>query len=227
MSTDDSDVSGVVERALEKLWGVVNELAQVRSPAERFRVTIFGSARVKPGEPSYEEVRRIAAHLSAAGCDIVTGGGPGLMQAANEGENAGDPENRTRSIGIRVELPFEQHANPYVENVYTHRSFFTRLHQFARVSDAFVVVPGGIGTTLETLLVWQLLQVKHMEGVPLILVGPMWRELVDWARRSMTAGPTPLASLHDFDIPICVEDAEAALPHLDAAHAAWKARKPG
>ncbi|MEI4926893.1 LOG family protein, partial [Klebsiella pneumoniae] len=92
--------------------------------------------------------------------DIVTGGGPGLMQAANEGAAQVRAPERNRSVGIRVDLPFEQEANPFVEQAYEHGTFFTRLHHFVLVSDAFVVVPGGIGTVLEMMMVWQLLQVR-------------------------------------------------------------------
>jgi len=209
----------VVEDALLKLWGVANDLSKIQ-PAEhdRFRVTIFGSARTRPGQQVYAQTRELAAALSRRGIDIVSGGGPGIMQAANEGENLGDPSNRTRSIGIRVELPFEQDANPFVEELYVHRTFFTRLHQFVRLSSAFVVVGGGIGTTLETMMIWQLLQVRQIRDVPLIFVGEMWRDLVRWARTHMLSDDCPLASPVDLDIPVCVGDVSEVMavlePHL-------------
>ncbi len=204
----------IVENVLQSLWSAANQLARVRSPGERPRVTIFGSARAKPGQPVYEEVKRLAEHLAGQGCDIITGGGPGLMQAANEGEQAGDPDGQTDSVGIRVELPFEQGVNPFVEKVYTHRTFFTRLHQFVRMSDIFVVVAGGIGTTLELLMVWQLLQVGRI-SVPLILVGPMWRELVGWANQHLVNGPFQLASPKDIDIPVCVDTVDEAITLIE------------
>ena len=148
-------------------------------------MTIFGSARLKPGTVAYEGVKKLAAELTTMGCDILTGGGPGLMQAANEGAHSVDPEGLRRSVGINIELPFEQEVNPFVSQAYGHRTFFSRLHHFMIVSDAFVVVPGGIGTLLELSLVWQLLQVRKLYNTPLILVGKMWAELVDWGRRSM------------------------------------------
>ncbi len=215
----------IVEASLRSLWQVVNQLARLRPPAEdEFRVTIFGSARTKPGDPVYAQVRGLARELSARGCSIVTGGGPGLMQAANEGAQQGDPDNQHQSIGIRVDLPFEQDANPFVEQAYTHQTFFTRLHHFARLSSAFVVVDGGIGTTLEALMVWQLLQVKHLEGVPLIFVGPMWKDLVTWAKKHMLREPTPLAGEKDLDLPICVEDGAGALAALEQAMAQFRER---
>jgi len=85
------------------------------------------------------------------GCDIITGGGPGLMQAANEGAAA--VPDRTHSFGIRVDLPFEQEVNAFVTQAFEHRTFFTRLHQFVLSSDAFIVAPGGIGTVLETMMI--------------------------------------------------------------------------
>jgi len=207
----------VVEDALLALWSVANQLARIRPADGRYRVTIFGSARIDPGQQEYEDVRRLAERLSRAGCDIVTGGGPGLMQAANEGSLRGDPNDQTRSVGIRVALPFEQGANPFVESLYTHRTFFTRLHHFVRMSSAYVVMPGGLGTALELLMVWQLLQVNHLAEVPLILVGEMWGELLDWARRQMTEGPVAFAGAADVAIPHCVDTVDEAAVLIEAA----------
>ena len=131
----------------------------------------------------YAAVRDVAAELTRLGCDIVTGGGPGLMQAANEGVKLADPDgSRQKSVGIRVELPFEQDVNAFVTEAFEHKTFFTRLHHFVLVSDAFIVTPGGIGTVLETLMVWQLLQVRHLHDTPLILAGHFWDGLLDWAK---------------------------------------------
>jgi uncharacterized protein (TIGR00730 family) len=214
---ESEETVDVVETALSNLWSVVNELSRIRPPFQRrYRVTLFGSARIAPGDPIYEQAKELARRLAASGCDIVTGGGPGLMQAANEGENLGDPDHKTESHGIRVELPFEQGANAFVEKPYLHRTFYSRLHHFVRLSSAFVVLGGGIGTALETFLIWQLLQVRHAEDVPLVFVGEMWSDLVAWARRHMLSGPTPLASAADLDIPICVLDVDSAFAIVDA-----------
>ncbi len=210
----------IVERALFELWNTANTLSTLRPPkSPYYRVSIFGSARVKPEDALYEEVKTLSSRLSAMGCDIVTGGGPGLMQAANEGENLGDPENKTRSIGIRVELPFEQGANPYVEKSFLHQTFFSRLHHFLHLSDAFIIVNGGIGTALETLMVWQLLQVGHIDNVPLVFVGEMWRDLVAWAQRNMSEHQPPLISPKDLDIPHCAASIDEAVAII-AAHKA-------
>lgn len=206
------EVFEVVEDALYDIWSVANELARIRPPKPKyFRVTIFGSSRIRPGDEIYHEVRHLAADLSSMGCDIITGGGPGLMQAANEGAKLGDPDNRTRSFGLPIELPLhEEEPNPFVEKIYRHRTFFTRLHHFVRLSSAFIIVRGGIGTMLETALIWQLCQVRHVEDVPLIFIGDMWKDLVSWTREHMLDEDSRLASAEDLDIPQCVPDVEAA-----------------
>ncbi len=222
---DEEAVRQVVADSILSLWEVVNRLSRLRpSKRERYRVTLFGSARALPGSFAYEETKRVAAELAALGCDIVTGGGPGLMQAANEGAAAGG--GKARSVGIRVDLPFEQEVNAFVGMAFEHRTFFTRLHQFVLVSDAFVVAPGGIGTVLETMMIWQLLQVGHLEDTPLILVGAMWPGLVEWARASMLSSTPPLAGEKDFDIPRCVATADEAIALLREHHERWRGATP-
>src|SRR6516165_4892617 len=172
---DEEAVKQILVSTVLGLWDIVNNLTRLRpSRQERYRVTIFGSARAKPGTHVYVEVKCVAAALAEMGCDIITGGGPGLMEAANEGAVAAHAPERNRSMGIRVDLPFEQEVNPFVEQAFEHKTFFTRLHHFVLTSDAFVVAPGGIGTVLELMMVWQLLQVRHVQDAPLILVGKMW-----------------------------------------------------
>lgn len=221
---DEEAVKDLLVDTVFSLWDVVNNLTRLRpSKRDRYRVTIFGSARAKPGTFVYDEVKRVAAALSAMDCDIITGGGPGLMQAANEGAAAGGDAERNRSVGIRVNLPFEQDVNPFVQQAFEHKTFFTRLHHFVLTSDAFVVVPGGIGTVLELMMVWQLLQVQHVRDTPLILVGKMWNELVDWAQTHLAKADPPLASLEDMDIPLCVATADEAIAYLREKHSVWSA----
>jgi uncharacterized protein (TIGR00730 family) len=162
---DEEAVKEILVSTVFGLWDIVNKLTRLR-PTKRdtYRVTIFGSARARPGTFAYDEVKGVAAVLAEMGCDIITGGGPGLMQAANEGA-AGAGQSH-HSVGIRVDLPFEQDVNPFVEQVFEHKTFFTRLHHFVLTSDAFVVAPGGIGTVLELMMVWQLLQVRHVDDTP-------------------------------------------------------------
>jgi uncharacterized protein (TIGR00730 family) len=216
---DEDQVKQVLIESVLGLWDVVNNLTRLKpSKRDRYRVTIFGSARLQPGSFGYEETKRTAAALAQMDCDIITGGGPGLMQAANEGA-AGS--NRTQSVGIRVDLPFEQNVNAFVTEAFEHRTFFTRLHQFVLASDAFIVAPGGIGTVLEMMLVWQLLQVRHLKNTPLILVGNMWPGLIEWARDSMLSGDPPLAHATDLTIPLCVASADEAVAVMRQHHAAW------
>ena len=219
---DEEAVKEVLAATVLDLWKVVNNLTRLKpSRRERYRVAIFGSARAQPGTFVYDEVKRAASAFAAMGCDIVTGGGPGLMQAANEGaRGAGAPG----SLGIRVDLPFEQDVNPFVQQAFEHETFFTRLHHFVIASDAFVVVPGGIGTVLEMLMIWQLLQVRHVEKVPLILVGKMWNGLVEWARTSMLDPRLALASAEDLHIPQCVGTADEAIALVRDLHGQWRAQ---
>jgi len=207
---DEDAVKRILVDSVHSLWDVVNELTRLRpSKPGRYRVTIFGSARLRPGSFGYEETKRAASALARMGCDIVTGGGPGLMQAANEG--AVRARSRAKSTGIRVHLPFEQESNAFVTEAFEHRTFFTRLHQFVLASDAFIVAPGGIGTVLELLLIWQLLQVNHLQDTPLVLVGKSWPGLVEWAKSAMLSADPLLANAEDLAIPQCVPDADAAV----------------
>ena len=219
---DEDAVRDTVWASILSLWDVVNELTRLRpSRRERYRVSIFGSARVKSGAFGYEETKRVAKALAEMGCDIITGGGPGLMQAANEGASSA-PE-RSRSYGIRVNLPFEQNVNAFVSEAFEHRTFFTRLHQFVIASDAFIVAPGGVGTVLEMMMIWQLLQVRHLQDTPLILVGKMWPGLVEWMKSSMLSTDPPLANPKDMAIPFCVANANEAIALIGKHHGAWLA----
>jgi uncharacterized protein (TIGR00730 family) len=219
---DEEGVKDILVSTVFGLWEIVNNLTRLRpSKRERYRVTIFGSARARPGTYVYDEVKRVAAVLAEMGCDIITGGGPGLMQAANEGAAGVQAPERHRSVGIRVDLPFEQEVNPFVEQVFDHQTFFTRLHHFVLTSDAFVVAPGGIGTVLELTMIWQLLQVRHVRNTPLILVGKMWADLVEWARTHFLTSP-PLANPEDLTIPCCVNTADEAIAAIRAHHARWQ-----
>ena len=218
---DEDAVKKVLIDSVLGLWDVVNNLTRLKpSRRDRYRVTIFGSARAKPGTVAYEETKRAAHALAEMGCDIITGGGPGLMQAANEGV---DLAGESKSMGIRVDLPFEQEVNPFVELAFEHRTFFTRLHHFVLASDSFIVAPGGIGTVLETMMIWQLLQVHHLERTPLIMVGKIWPGLVEWVRDAMLSFETPLINPEDVDIPVCVANADEAIAIIRRHKEAQKA----
>jgi uncharacterized protein (TIGR00730 family) len=215
--SDEKAALDILAKSVMGLWDTVNTLTRLRpTRRERYRVTIFGSARVTPDHWVYGAVRDLAAELTRLGCDIVTGGGPGLMQAANEGVKLGDPDGtHQKSVGIRVELPFEQDVNAFVTDSFEHKTFFSRLHHFVLVSDAFVVTPGGIGTALEALMVWQLLQVHHLRDTPLILAGHFWDGLLAWAKDVMLRP----------DIPLVLPDGPAILAAVRDHHARWLTRQ--
>jgi uncharacterized protein (TIGR00730 family) len=219
---DEDEAIKVLEDSVMRLWDVVNNLTRLK-PSKRgeFHVTIFGSARINPDHWVYEAVRDLAAELARMGCGIVTGGGPGLMQAANEGAAMAGPEAKERSMGIRVHLPFEQGTNPFVGQVFEHRTFFSRLHHFVLVSEAFVVLPGGIGTTMELMMVWQLLQVRKLQKTPLILLGDMWEELVEWSKKYMLQPEFQMANKEDLLIPQCVKTAAETIALIRSAHEEW------
>ena len=221
---DEEGVKRILIDTMFGLWATVNNLSRLQpSRHERYRVSIFGSARTDPDHWVYQEVKRMSRELAAMGCDIVTGGGPGLMQAANEGAREVQAVERVQNIGIRVELPFEQEVNPFVEQAFEHETFFTRLHQFVLMSDAFIVAPGGIGTVLESTMIWQLLQVRHLHDTPLVFTGPMWQGLVDWAGEMMLRPGFELASAEDMKIPHCVDTADEAIAIIREHHARWLA----
>jgi uncharacterized protein (TIGR00730 family) len=192
------DVGKIIDRTIVRLWDTIEEL-EALNPAELhfYRVAVFGSARLKVDDPEYRDVREMATRLTALGCDIVTGGGPGLMEAANEGAARSRGTRKTRSFGLTIAIPYEK-ANPYLDSVTAHRTFFSRLHHFVRMSQAFVLFPGGIGTALELMMVWQLLQVGFMTERPVILMGEMWGGLIDWMRREMV--PRRLVNREDLDL---------------------------
>jgi uncharacterized protein (TIGR00730 family) len=181
------------------------------SPVERryFRVAIFGSSRIQVEDELYDRVRDLARQLSYTGCDIVTGGGPGLMMAANEGARRGAYRFHTRSFGLTILLPLEEQPNPFLDEVSAHKTFFSRLHHFIRLSHAYIVVDGGIGTTLEALMVLQLLQVRLLHDRALIFVGPMWKGLRSFIHDEIIGNG--LASPPDVEIPYWVDTVEEAV----------------
>ena len=149
---------------------------------DRFKVSIFGSARVKPENEIYREIRDLAGRIALSGFDVITGGGPGIMMAAAEGHRTAcaECENDVDTIGINIVLPFEQQPNKHLNVLDTHETFSTRLDTFMLLSNIVVVAPGGIGTTLELFYTWQLMQVGHICKVPIIVYGDMWETLMAW-----------------------------------------------
>ncbi len=187
---------------------------------DRFRVTIYGSARIKKGDKAYEEVFDLARQIGKNGYDIITGGGPGIMEAANAGHNEGDEANRAESIGLRIELAFEQTVNEYVELKSQFERFAERLETFAQLSNVFIIAPGGVGTMLEFFYTWQLVQVKKLEYKPIILVGTMWERLIYWVIDY--ALKDNLMSSSDFDYIYIAKDNTEAMKLIDKFNEQYK-----
>jgi len=147
-------------------------------------VSIFGSARTKPGEKYYELAENIAYKISKAGYGVITGGGPGIMEAGNKGAHRGEGT----SVGLNIELPFEQHFNPYIDKDknLNFDYFFVRKVMFVKYSQGFVVMPGGFGTLDEMFEAVTLIQTKKIGKFPIILVGTdYWTGLLDWIKNVM------------------------------------------
>jgi len=145
-------------------------------------VSVFGSARIKRGHPDYELARRVAAGLVEAGYAVITGGGPGLMEAANRGA----AEAGGTSVGLGIELPHEQGMNKWVDLGVNFRYFFARKVMFVKYAEGFVVLPGGFGTLDELFEALTLVQTQKVNGFPIVLVGvDYWSGLVDWLRTSL------------------------------------------
>lgn len=152
---------------------------------ERFRVAIFGSARLKANDPRYKQIYTLAKMIAREGMDIVTGGGPGIMEAANKGHQEGKRGNSSHSFGLNIKLPQEQIANKHLDIKKEFSRFSRRLDFFMALSNVVVVAPGGIGTLLELMYAWQLVQVTLVSKVPLILLGKMWPPFVRWVEKWM------------------------------------------
>jgi uncharacterized protein (TIGR00730 family) len=211
------DPAHILDKAIYQLWETINDLDQIQPErVEHYRVSVFGSSRIRRGDPIYEEVKKLSFELARMGIDIVTGGGPGLMEAANAGAVEGQIESHARSFGLAIHLPNEEGANAFVNKVFRHRTFFSRLHHFVRLSSAFIVMPGGIGTALELFMVWQLVQVKHVTEHPVILVGKMWTGLIDWIRETMVGNG--LVSPSDLDTISIVSSSDEAIPIIRASY---------
>ena len=151
---------------------------------DHFRVTIFGSARIKKGGKEYKMVYELAKKIGERGIDIVTGGGPGIMEAANKGHKEGSKKSDAHSIGLGIKLPHEQAFNNSVGIKKTFNRFSSRLDNFMLLSNVVVVAPGGVGTLLELFYTWQLMQVKHICNLPIILLGDSWPGLLKWLNNS-------------------------------------------
>lgn len=179
-------------------------------------ISIFGSARVAEGSPVYEHARDVAARFARAGFAVVTGGGPGVMEAANRGAR----EAGGLSVGFNIELPHEQHQNPYTDIDLTFKHFYARKVMFVKAAEGFVIFPGGFGTMDELFESLTLIQTGKIDEFPVVLFDTdYWEELLAFVRGEMLDDgmivPEDLARLHVTD------DAAAAVAHVVTA---WRSR---
>ena len=169
-----------------RVFGIMSEFVEAtqRLSAIRPAVSIFGSARTAPDSPYYTLTESIARQLSDAGFSVISGGGPGIMEAANRGAFYG----KSPSVGLNIQLPHEQTTNEYQDISQSFRHFFARKYMFVRFANAYVVMPGGFGTLDELLEALTLIQTGKSRRIPIILVhSPFWSGLIDWFRSTLVS----------------------------------------
>jgi uncharacterized protein (TIGR00730 family) len=186
-----------------------------------FRVCIFGSARLTPADPIYGTVFELARALAEHGVDVVTGGGPGLMEAANAGVRAAR-DRRSKSYGLPLDVPnLAELPNRHLDIKSAHRRFSSRLDEFIRLSHAVVVAPGGVGTMLELMYVWQLLQLEMVTPRPIVLLGrSFWEGFLEWTSRQQLANG--FMSRRDYQPLHLVDTPDQALGVLLPCHAGYR-----
>ncbi|MEO8752638.1 MAG: TIGR00730 family Rossman fold protein [Casimicrobiaceae bacterium] len=193
----------------QEAWRVMGIMAEFATATERLRgirpaVSMFGSARVQPGHAYYEKTMQIARLLSDAGFSVISGGGPGLMSAANAGAQAGS----SPAIGLNIMLPFEKGGNEHQDIAVDFRYFFARKMMFVRFASAYVILPGGFGTLDELGEVLTLVQTGKSRKIPVILVGgEFWRGLLAWMQDKLVG--EGMISAQDMNLMQVIEEPEA------------------
>ncbi|MGH8800158.1 MAG: TIGR00730 family Rossman fold protein [Casimicrobiaceae bacterium] len=193
----------------QEAWRVLGIMAEFAVATERLRgirpaVSLFGSARIAPDHAYYHKAERIARLLSDAGFSVISGGGPGLMEAVNRGAHAG----RSPAIGLNIVLPTEQAGNAFQDVGINFRYFFARKMMFVRFASAYVVLPGGFGTIDELTECLTLVQTGKSRKIPIILVGgDFWKGLIDWMRDKLIG--EGLISPGDIDLMTLIDEPEA------------------
>jgi uncharacterized protein (TIGR00730 family) len=197
----------------QEAWRVLGIMAEFAAATERLRgirpaVSMFGSARIKPGHPYFEKAERIARLLSDAGFGVISGGGPGIMEAANRGAYAG----RSPAVGLNILLPHEQGGNAFQDVSFDFRYFFARKMMFVRFASAYVVMPGGFGTLDELSECLTLVQTGKSRRIPIILVGAdFWTGLLDWLQGTLVAegmiGPQDMGLMQVIEEPEAIVEA--------------------
>jgi hypothetical protein len=173
--------------SIEESWRIFRIMAEFVEGIEALSklkraVTIFGSARVRPNDPYYEKTEYLARKLVENGFSVITGGGPGIMEAANKGA----AEAGGQSVGLNIRLPYEQKPNPYANTILEYKYFFIRKVMFVKYAMAYVILPGGYGTMDELFEALTLIQTKRIKPFPVVLMGSeYWKGLTDWLRDTM------------------------------------------
>jgi len=189
-------------RIADEFLGGFEKVEQIDRPA----VSIFGSARVREGSAPYDEARDVARRFGEAGWAVVTGGGPGVMEAANRGCK----ESGGLSVGFNIELPHEQSANPYLDIAMTFSHFYARKTMFVKAAEGFVVFPGGFGTADELFESLTLIQTGKIRHFPVVLYGrTFWKPMLAWVREQ--ALPLGMVSPDDLDLLTVTDDPDEAL----------------
>ena len=209
-SAPDSTAPRHNARESWRIFGIMAEFVEAteRLSAIRPAVSIFGSARIPSGHRYYALTEQIARLLSDSGFSVISGGGPGIMEAANKGAFFG----KSPSVGLNIQLPLEQAANPYQDISQTFQHFFARKFMFVKFAIAYVVMPGGFGTLDEMLEAMTLIQTGKSRKIPVILVHePFWRGLIDWFKDRLVEegmiNPEDLNLIQIIDEPEKVVDA--------------------
>ena len=195
-------------RASWQMFTIMAEFIEATEYLSEIRpaVSIYGSARLKPDSKYYQLASTIARKVSDAGFAVISGGGPGIMEAANQGAHGG----KSPSVGLNIELPHEQSGNQWQDISLRFRHFFTRKVTFVKNSDAVIVMPGGFGTLDELAEVLTLIQTKKSRHVPIILVGgEFWTGLLDWFRSALV--PMGLINPEDMDLMQVIDDPDQVL----------------
>ena len=198
----DGDLAGHVARIADEFRQGFEAVERIDRPA----VSIFGSARVAEDHPAYAEARDVARRLAEAGFAIVTGGGPGVMEAANRGAREGGGV----SVGFNIELPHEQHSNPYLDIDVTFSHFYARKTMFVKAAEGFVIFPGGFGTFDELFESLTLIQTGKVLHFPVVLFDSgYWSPMLDWIRSRALA--EEMVSPEDLELLHVTDDAEDAV----------------
>jgi uncharacterized protein (TIGR00730 family) len=172
-------------------------------------ISVFGSARTKNDDPYYKEAVKLSELIVKNGYGVITGGGPGIMEAANVGAY----DKGGKSVGLQIELPFESSANEYIDKLVTCRYFFTRKVFFLKYSQAFVAFPGGFGTLDELFETITLIQTGHLRPLPIVLVGKdYWKGMVKWIKKTMLVDGK--VSKEDLNLFKVVDTAEEAMQYI-------------